>query len=329
MRTLTVRAVPFSRDGASYYRIWLPFHHLAQDGKHVYDVINPDDGMPINRQAGPPDVVILQRPAGKFGIQMLEQMVGQHAKLVYEADDDMLNVESAGLPHLANDKTRESIQRCMRLCDMVTVSCDHLAEIYRPYNDHVVVIPNHIKPGLLEVRRKRRERLTIGFAGGNTHPWDVEEFRTPLRQVLDAYDVDMHFIGADHSPVLGRQCRWTAWENDVGHYYRNVDFDIAVAPVADNLFNRSKTAIRALEMGALGIPVVASNRLPYSEYVVDGKTGFLVDSDIEWREALELLIGDQDLRAEMGESAKEQAQAWTIDQGLHLWEQAYEQVAGD
>ena len=155
-----------------------------------------------------------------------------------------------------------------------------------------------------------------------------EEIRTPMRRVLEAEDVDVHFIGRDYSPILGRQCRWTMWEQDVGHYCQKIDFDIALAPIADNLFNRSKTAIRALEMGALGIPVVASNRLPYSDYVMDGKTGFLVNNEAEWIDALTTLIGDANLREQMGEAAREQARAWTIEEGWRLWEATYEYAAG-
>jgi outer membrane protein OmpA-like peptidoglycan-associated protein len=90
------------------------------------------------------------------------------------------------------------------------------------------------------------------------------------------------------------------WQQDVGDYYKGVDFDIAIAPSADQLFNRSKTWIRALEMGALGIPIVAQNRLPYSDYVIDGVTGFLVNTEEEWHDRLTELINDPEMRAEMG-----------------------------
>jgi glycosyltransferase involved in cell wall biosynthesis len=230
---------------------------------------------------------------------------------------------------LHNERVRESVRRCLRLCDMVTVSSAHLAEILSPYNDNVVVLPNFVKQGLLDMSRPRRDRLTVGYAGGTSHRWDVEEMRNPLREVLDANpDVDMHFVGDDHSPIVGRRCRWTAWEKDVGHYYKKIDFDIAVAPSADHLFNRSKTPIRALEMAALGIPIVASNRLPYSEFVVDGKTGFLVDSEEEWRARLEDLIHDEAMRAELGSNARDLAGEWTIEGNWQLWESAYERAAG-
>jgi glycosyltransferase involved in cell wall biosynthesis len=324
-KTLAIATLPHSRDGSSYYRIWLPFDHLKRQSLHAFYIYPEDMGQEV------PDVTVLQRPAGTGGLQMLERLVGQ-TKLVYEVDDDMLNVESSGLPHLTDERTKESIRRCIRLCDMVTVSCEHLADIYRPYNDNIVILPNHIKAGALDLIRTRRARPTIGWAGGTTHAWDMEEIRVPMRQVLESHDVDMHFMGADHAPILGRsllpQCRWTNWDKDVGHYYKNVDFDIAVAPVADNLFNRSKTWIRALEMAALGIPIVASNRLPYSEFVIDGKTGFLVNGDAAWRSALELLIHDEDLREKMGAYAKEQAAGWTIEEGWPRWEAAYEKAAG-
>jgi glycosyltransferase involved in cell wall biosynthesis len=330
MRTLTIAACPHSYDGSSYYRLHLPFDHLSEQSHHIVKVKDPRERMPERHEVEGVDVVIFQRPAGKHGARMLEQLLGA-TKLVYELDDDMLNADSAGIPHLVHEQLRESVRRCLRLCDAVTVPNETLAESIRSIpgmEAPVFILPNHVKAGLLDIRRPRRDRLTVGWAGGTSHGWDLEELRVPMRAVLDNHpDVDMHFIGQDASPILGRDCRWSMWEPDVGEYYKNIDFDIAVAPSADRKFNRSKTPLRALEMGALGIPIVASNRLPYSDFVIDGKTGFLVDSDDEWRDRIELLIDDETLREEMGAAGKEQASGWTIEEGWRLWESAYEKVA--
>lgn len=321
-KTLTIAALPHSRDGSSYYRIWLPFKHLKEQSLHVYGVY-PDE-MPT------PDVCVLQRPAGKSGMQMIEQLAGQ-VKLVYEVDDDMLQVDPAGLPHLYDERVRETVRRCLRMCDMVTVSSDGLAETIKPYNDNVVVLPNFVKAGTLEINRPRNERLTLGWAGGTSHLVDMVEIQDVLRDTLRSHpDLRMHWVGFDFSPLLGDlrgRCDRTNWNQDVGHYYRNIDFDIAVAPSADIPFNRSKTPLRALEMAALGIPVVASNRAPYDEFVVDGKTGFLVNTPGEWKTRLADLIHDADLRAELGANAKAQAAGWTIEGNWQRWESAYEQIA--
>ena len=273
------------------------------------------------------DVLIFQRPAGKEGARMLEQLVGR-TRLVYEVDDDMLNATSSGLPHLVSEQFRESFKRCLGLCDMVTTTNEYLADTIRPYNDNIVILPNHVKAGLLDMVRPQRDRLTIGWAGGTSHLWDMMTVADPLRHVLDDNrDVDMHFMGYDFSPLVGRQCRWSVWEPDVGDYYKGIDFDIAIAPSADQLFNRSKTWIRALEMGALGIPIVAQNLLPYSDYVIDGKTGFLVNTEAEWQDRLTDLIHDADMRAEMGAAARDRASQWTIEEGWTLWQAAYEHAA--
>ena len=327
MKTLTIGAVPHSFDGSSYYRIWLPFKHLDAKSHHIVGVARPGGPMVTMQEAEAMDALVFQRPAGKEGARMLEQLVGR-TRLVYEVDDNMLNATSNGLPHLVNERFRESFKRCLRLCDMVTTTNEYLAETIRPYNDNIRILPNHVKAGLLDVVRPQREQVTIGWAGGTSHMWDMMTVAEPLRRVLDDNpDVDMHFMGYDFSPLVGRQCRWSVWEPDVGDYYKGIDFDIAIAPSADQLFNRSKTWIRALEMGALGIPIVAQNLLPYSDYVIDGKTGFLVNTEAEWRDRLTDLIHDPDMRAEMGAAAREQASGWTIEEGWRLWHDAYEHAA--
>jgi hypothetical protein len=330
MRTLTIGGVAHAPDGSGYYRFYLPYKHLGQNSHHIVGMAPPGQQPPL----GPDevqglDVLVLQRPAGRNGTRQMERLVG-HVRLVYETDDDMLQAEQSGLPHLFDEQTREGIRRCLRLSDMVTVSTPYLAEQVSPYNENVRVLPNHVKPGLLEMQRKRRDQLVVGWAGGTSHLVDMVTVAEPLRRVLDANpQVDMHFMGFDYSPLVQRQCRWSPWQADLGEYYKRVDFDIAVAPLADVPFNRSKSPIRALEMGALGIPIIAANLLPYSDYVIDGKTGYLVSSEDEFEQRLKELIHDPDARAELGAAGREQAGGWTIDKGWRLWERAYEHVAGD
>jgi glycosyltransferase involved in cell wall biosynthesis len=330
MRTLTIGCVPHNTDGSGYYRFYLPFHHLGLNSFHITAAAPPSE-VPTVEQLDGVDVLALQRPAGRAGTRMLERMIGHGTKLVYDTDDDMLEVDSSGLPHLHDEQSRESVRRCLRLVDMVTVSTPYLAETIRPYNDNIVVLPNHIKASLLSHVKPKTDRVTIGWAGGTSHLVDMIEIADPLRAVLnDNPEVGTHFMGFDFSPLLGaelrKRSRWTRWLHDVGAYYKLIDFDIAIAPSADIPFNRSKTWIRALEMAALGIPIVASNRLPYSDFVIDGKTGFLVNSDEEWRTRLNELINDPEMRAEMGAAAKEQAAGWTIEEGWKLWQDAYERA---
>jgi glycosyltransferase involved in cell wall biosynthesis len=323
-RTLSIASLPYSRDGSSYYRLWLPFKHLKANSFHAYYTY-PEE---MNQDV--PDVTVLQRPAGVGGMQMIEKIIGQ-TKVVYESDDDMLQVDPSGLPHLYDERLRESVRRCLRMVDMVTVSSEGLAETIRPFNENVVVLPNFIKASALEIPRPKRDRLTVGWAGGTSHLVDMVTIQDVLwRMLANNPQIDLHFVGFDFSPLLGEhrgQCRRTNWNDDVGHYYRNIDFDIAIAPSADIPFNRSKTPLRALEMAALGIPIVASNLPPYDDFVQHDVTGFLVSTQREWEDAIQTLIKEPALRQKMGAAAKEQAAELTIEKNWHLWEAAYEKAA--
>lgn len=326
-RTLTFGFVPHSFDGSSYYRVWLPIRHFQQESHHRVFAAKPGSFEADAEQVREFDALGFQRPAGREGARMLEKLVG-HTKLVYEVDDDMLNATTAGIPSLVSKQLRESVKRCVRLCDMVTTTNEYLADTLRPYNDNIKILPNHIKAGMLDIVRPQRDKVTIGWAGGTSHLGDMVTVMDPLRKVLDDNpDVEMHFMGTDLSPLVKHECRFSPWKSDVGDYYKQVDFDIAIAPSEDTLFNRSKTWIRALEMGALGIPIVAQNRLPYSDYVIDGKTGFLVNTEEEWYDRITELINDPDMRAEMGAAARVQASEWTIEEGWKKWEAAYEHAA--
>lgn len=325
MRTLAICGIPFAPDGSGYYRFWLPYKQLIDRSFHRF-IIPPPGQFPTLEQIMQLDVLAMQRPAGIEGVRMMEQLAGR-VKVVYETDDDMLQVNPSGLPHLDDERMRETIRRCLRLADLVTVSSEPLASQVRRYNDNVRVLPNFIDEGLLNIVRPRRPRLTLGWAGGPSHLVDMVTVAEPLTRVLERNpQVDMHFMGFDYSPLVGRDCRLSGWKQNVWDYYNLIDFDIAVIPIADKPFNRSKTPIKALEMAALGIPVVASNLPPYSEFVADGKTGYLVSSATEWERRLDELIHDEAARAELGANAKEQARDWTIQDGWKLWNSAYEAI---
>lgn len=143
-------------------------------------------------------------------------------------------------------------------------------------------------------------------------------------------DADVHTIGQDFSKVLrlpADRHRHSWWEEKLIKYYSTIDFDIGLAPLEDTLFTRSKSYIKALEYGALGIPVIASDVGPYREYVEDGVTGFLVSKESEWIDRIRLLIDDPELRESMGAAAHAKSLRHTIAAGWRQWEDVYASVA--
>jgi glycosyltransferase involved in cell wall biosynthesis len=193
----------------------------------------------------------------------------------------------------------------------------------------VAVIPNFIPEAMLAHERPRRERLTVGWGGGVSHAIDMMEMADPLRRFLDtdAKEAEFHIVGSDFRGMTGhRHARCSGWENNPWDYYKNLDFDIGLAPLAPEKFNESKSWLKCLEYGALGIPVIASDFGPYHDYVIDGVTGFLVKSKPQWRDRLRMLASDADLRESMGQKAREQAAQHTIEGNWHRWDEVYRRL---
>jgi glycosyltransferase involved in cell wall biosynthesis len=79
------------------------------------------------------------------------------------------------------------------------------------------------------------------------------------------------------------------------------------------------------QAAACGLPCVA-RRSYESDYVVDGVTGLLADSDEELSLALDRLIADAELRGQMSAAAVRHAQAFEWDTITRQWEQIFEQA---
>lgn len=331
-RALTFVAMPAAPDGSGYYRMYLPFKHLTANSRHLAMIPPPGrtPPMPTAEDAEGIDVLIAQRPVGPLGMRSWDALEGATAR-VYEVDDDLLTAHSSSMPHLSEERVRDTIRYMLARADMVTVSTPYLAEQVSQYNASVRVLPNFINADLLDLNRRRgREgKVTVGWAGGAQHLPDWAAVNDTLRDVLrrHADSADMHFVGTDYSPLLHHPCRWTSWSDDIWDYYRSVDFDIGIAPLADIPFNYSKSHLKALEYAALGIPVIAADLPPYRDFVVDGVTGYLVSSPEEWDKRLTELINDEAARAELGANARAHAAKYTIQGNWQLFEKAYEEAA--
>ena len=326
-------------DGSAcgYYRIRLPFDEMR---KHGVDV-------EYARGGGVPEsarVVVGQRVGG-VGHEHDWLRVATKARLVYETDDDLWTIDPYNVRAAAHytPSVLAATEHVMRMARLVTVSTAYLAETLGRFNRNTVVLPNTIDAAMLDLERPSRDRIVVGWAGGDSHHRDLADAAPHLRRFFARHpEVDLHTIGwgSHRSPAdfpahlrpyvranplhtMGVEYRHTYWQADPFDYYAGIDFDIGIAPLVANDFNRSKSAIKAMEYGALGVPVVASDVGPYREYVRHGETGFLVRAPHEWGRYLHALVSDEAMRTEMGAAARREAAKWTIQDLWPAWAAAY------
>ncbi len=303
-----------------YYRIQLPFAELARHGH----VIETNCGWSDRCREYP--VIVGQRVGRIEALKLWRRLATPGRGLVWETDDDVFSIDptnaSAWLTHTPD--VMDAIEFAAHSAHMVTVTNEHLAEVMTRFNDNVVILPNHYDAALLDIERPHRTKVTVGWAGGDSHVKDFRVVADQLRRfLLRNPAVDFHNIGTSYLRAFRLPGRHTGWLQDIFDYYRCIDFDIGIVPLADSTFNASKSGIKAIEFAALGIPVIASDVPAYRGIVLDGVTGYLIRSPYQWASRLRDLVNDPSMRAEMGAKAKEHVSQWTIRQGWPRWEAAY------
>jgi hypothetical protein len=164
--------------------------------------------------------------------------------------------------------------------------------------------------------------LRILFMGTATHDADfaiVEGALARLKAVF-AEHVSIELLGVSSRPDMppwvsrvGMPAHATASYPGFVNWFTQQHWDIGIAPLAETTFNRSKSAIKTLDYGAIGLPVLASDRPAYRGSLADGPGGWLLpDSEDAWFVALARLVRDSALRRRLGEGARAGFMAGTL-----------------
>lgn len=316
-------------NGCGHYRIGLPMWALAQLGHDAtaFSLLNvalPDDL----------DILVGQLIVNAEQSAYWQHLAGMNDRgfaMVYEIDDDIWNVVASN-PAAAyyDDVARQRAIDNIKVADAVTVTTAQLAEVVGRFNPNVFVLPNCIDAALLAHQRPRADLLTLGWAGGSSHREDFASVSKDLRSFFRKNpELSTHFIGVNFGHLVGRpQTRFTRWSSNLIDYLKGLDFDLGIAPLAANAFNRSKSDLKFLEYSAVGIPIVASDVGPYHDSVEHGVTGFLAKFPHEWSKYLNLLVKDDDLRIEIGDNARSWAESRTIQSNIWRWDFIYSALVG-
>jgi hypothetical protein len=312
-------------NGCFFDRVQSPSEPISRSPEWVVKTSNM---LPLtDLLSGAWDLVVSQLLATEEQFQVWKHMVTPGAPAaIYELDDWILGVEPSNTQayeFYADPTTRRVIETSLWVADAVIVSSEALREKVLPFNENVFVFPNYLPERYLRTPSLRTpDRVVAGYGGGSSHLLDVAENAPGIRRALLENrervlfrNYGQHLFNefgfneaTDRVPF-----EFVPWQSDKGDYLRNLNIDIGLCPLRDSDFNRCKTPIKALEYAFCGVPTIASNVTPYKEFVVDGVTGYLVDTADEWAAAIDELVNDHAKRFELGRNAHQFAKSWTSE----------------
>lgn len=285
------------------------------------------------------DVVVVGN-LSNFGGNYTARIVGkakEFGKFVHYDTDDLLTdlYEGHRLYGVYKEKGLGDITKFIyHHSDLVSVTQKKFADRIKPYCKSVLaVIKNAVDYNLpcwnMPKPKIKKNYCRFGWAGGIHHEQDLHVF-TGVPAMVNArvgiQNCRWDFIG--HPPPDTSKDDWQikVWENYRKHFTLGMkgpanwgihyalptdrygifftQMDVALAPLEMNAFNDSKSEIKIAECGRYKIPLIASNVGCYDEWIVNGKTGFLIPPDApktEWVRILTLVAKNRELREGMGE----------------------------
>lgn len=296
-----------------------------------YFIENPDVRFRIEQLVKVADVVLWGPVHYSHTFDFYNEMRSKYGKLtLVDMDDNYVDIpqwNEAFHSYGPNSFHRRTALECLRMADGVIVSTPHLKELYGHFCDNVYLVENSLDfkgdssfVGWDKVSLKKHRGLRIGWIGGRSHFEDLLQIAPALREVLLAHpEVQLSFVNSAFKisceklqkayPFEGLKNVYLADRsvpiNRYARFYAHFGFDIALAPLVDCNFNRSKSNLRWLEAAAMGLPCVATDISHFSQTVRSGVDGILIprNDPAGWRLALETLIENTPMREAMGRAA--------------------------
>lgn len=300
---------------------------------------------------------IIDNPQAAAMMRFFSQYRG--TKLVVDIDDNIweLTPDQPGYEFYHKGSGKLSIASTfVSLADAVFSSTEPLAEYVKTRVKNVFkedkdtyVLPNCVDTDdfQFEPVSKDQNKIIIGWQGSTTHHEDLRVAMDGMKKCLEKYpNVYFQFLGGmteemvkdlfkdvpeeylDRVSIHGGVPAWDGFP----HLLSEQQWDIAIAPLQNKLFNHAKSHIKWMEYAMYAIPCVASTVYPYympvqgTNTIEDGTTGLLAGDD-EWFEKLSFLIENKNERIKIGQNAKDYvSEEWHMKKHAYKWKEAIDAV---
>jgi len=316
-----ILAYPADLEGCGEYRIVSPCRALNEAGL-AQAFVSEKLYYPGQFAKIDPDVIILQRQVEDnhlYAVGGIKRY--SRAFRVFEIDDLLHDLPPQSLHrNMLHGDELERLIEGIGMCDRFVTTTPALANAYGRYCKDVRIVPNYLeraKWGQLSPSRLQQENPRIGWAGGPSHTGDLLLLHNVIKSLHK--EVDWVFFGMCPEPL---RPYIKEFHNPVKlDFYpaklASLNLDLALAPLEYHHFNEAKSALKILECGVLGYPVICTD---IATYEGDFPVTRVSNNSQEWIEAIRHAIADRDALAAQGDALRKHIQRhWMLEDNLDKW----------
>lgn len=251
---------PIHYDGLSFYRALGPANLMQrQDGTLNVRLAEDINWSSITWA----DVLLIQRPAKPDMVEIAHYAKQCGVKVWVDHDDDFYNIDTSNKAFLTykNQEAQKAIRACTQLANVLTVTTQELKNVYKHPN--TIIVPNAVPDyvaGLLSTPAPKIH--SIVWRGSDTHVKDLLDCKDELLDfAVDNPQMPWMFIG--YNPFfITQSLKRSKYHGIVDcvqlyHLLAHTNASIAIVPLEDSVFNRSKSNIAWMEHMCGGSIVVA------------------------------------------------------------------------
>jgi len=269
------------------------------------------------------DAIVCEQEMLPFLPAFVELGMQRSAARFFVDYDDAAYANYARWPWL-----RGKIARIMAAAETVVVGNTHLLGYAQQFARRVRVIPTVVDLAGYPNHRQigESDKVRVGWIGT---PITAKYVRAviPVMERLQRAHLKLEFrlIGAGKGfSCNGLRAEVPAWSRETeSELLRGCD--IGIMPLPETEFMRGKCGLKLIQYMACGLPVVASPVGVNREIVEEGRNGYLASSEEEWFAKLDRLIGDAELRMNLGKAGREKVEGgYTLEHGFAKWQEVLE-----
>ena len=255
------------------------------------------------------DKIFIHREAAHIGPPFFEFIIAKvlRKKYIYDYDD------ATWLPNYSETnasfhrlKAYWKVKYCIKWAYHVTPGNQYLANYAQKYNDKTTIIPTTIDTINHHnlITNYDAEKLVIGWTGTHT-TMHYLDFLVPIIAELEKkFSFDFLIISNENPTYQLKSLKFIKW-NHATEIQDLAKISIGVMPLEQDIWSEGKCGFKGLQYMALGIPVLMSPVGVNKKILEDKVNGFLVKTPQEWKDCLETLLINKELRKKVGQAGKQ------------------------
>jgi glycosyltransferase involved in cell wall biosynthesis len=301
----------YDLDAPSFrYRMRSLFGELAQQGWAIQEEEWPRGRYLLRtwerrRQLAWADVVVIS----KINLNPPEAALLMHYghRVVFDFDDAIYVRKPRSHTDIPDESAwrRGKFLATCRIADLVVAGNETLAAAAQPAAKRISVMPTPVNLHAYDrASRAHDGRFTVVWIGRPENLIYLELARPALARLAQRHPaLRLRIVCSEFPDWSEVEIERVPWSSD-SEIEALTTADVGIMPLTDNAWTRGKCAFKLLQYMAASLPCVASPVGANCQAVLDGITGFLVEGDAAWEQALERLMESPALRARLGAAGR-------------------------